>query len=66
MPEYEGRVAYVDALTTDPAASEVLRRYQVQYIPTSIFIDGSGEVAEVFVGPLDEGALREKMAGLLQ
>lgn len=66
MPEYDGRVAFIDALTTDPAASEVLRRYQVQYIPTSIFIDGSGEVAEVYVGPLDEDALRAKIEGLVR
>ncbi len=66
MPEYEGRVAFVDALTTDSAADEVLRRFQVQYIPTSIFIDADGEVTEVYVGPLDEGALRVKIESLLQ
>ncbi len=66
MPEYDGRVAFIDALTTDSVAAEVLRRYQVQYIPTSIFIDGSGEVAEVYVGPLDEDALRAKIEGLVR
>lgn len=66
MPEYQGRVAFIDALTDDSTAREVLERYQVQYIPTSIFIGADGKLAEVYVGPLDEHALRMKIEGLLR
>ncbi|MHB1452170.1 MAG: TlpA family protein disulfide reductase [Coriobacteriia bacterium] len=65
MPGYEGRVAYVDVLTTDAAAAPVLKRYPTQYIPTSIFVDGTGTVAETFVGPLSEVQMREKLDSLL-
>jgi len=55
----------VDALTSSPAATPVLRRYSTQYIPTSIFVNGEGEVAGVFVGPLTEAQMREKLDSLL-
>ena len=46
MPEYEGQVVFVDAVTTDPAADAVLQRYPTQYIPTSVFIGADGQVTE--------------------
>lgn len=61
MPEYVGRVVFVDALTTDPLAAPVLDRYQVRYIPTSVFVSGAGDVIETHVGPLDEAQLRAKI-----
>ena len=65
MPRYKGKIAFVDALTTNPEAAPVLRRYSAQYIPTSIFVDGDGEVAETFVGPLTEAQTRERLDSLL-
>jgi hypothetical protein len=65
MPEYEGRVAFVDAVTDDPAAEGVLRRYPGQYIPTSVFVDGDGEVADTYVGPLTDVELRGRLDSLL-
>jgi len=62
MPEYVGRVVYVDALTTDPSAAPVLDRYQTRYIPTSVFVSGAGDVVETYIGPLDETQLRAKLA----
>jgi hypothetical protein len=61
MPEYAGRVVYVDALTTDPWAIPVLERYQARYIPTSVFVSDAGDVIETYVGPLDETQLRVKL-----
>jgi hypothetical protein len=65
MPDYAGRVAMVDALTTDPAAAPVFERYPTQYIPTSIFVNRSGEVVETFVGPLSDDEMRKKLDSLL-
>jgi len=65
MPGYEGRIAFVDALTTDAAADPVLKRYPTQYIPTSIFVDSTGAVTETFVGPLTAAQMREKLDSLL-
>jgi len=65
MPDYEGRIVFVDALTTDLNAAPVFDRFPGRYIPTSIFVDDSGEAVETFVGPLDEGQLREKLDSLL-
>lgn len=65
MPEYEGRVVFVEAITTDPAAREVLERYQVRYIPTSVFIGSDGEVVETLVGPADADRMRQFLDALL-
>lgn len=65
MPEYEGRVAFVDAVTIDAAAEGVLRRYPGQYIPTSVFVGADGTVADTYVGPLTAGELRARLDSLL-
>lgn len=65
MPDYDGRIVFVDALTTDPDAAPVFDRYPGRYIPTSVFVDGSGEAVETFVGPLTEDQLRQKLDDLL-
>jgi len=65
MPAYTGRVAFVEALTTDPRARPVLDRYGARYIPTSIFVGVDGVVVETFVGPLDAEGMRGKLDGLL-
>jgi hypothetical protein len=64
MPEYEGRVAFVEAITTDPRSRSVLERYPTSYIPTSIFVAADGDVAETFVGPLNANQLRAKLDAL--
>lgn len=66
MPEYEGRVAFVDAVTTDPQAAGVLERYPSQYIPTSVFVDGQGAVLESYIGPLSVDELRARLDTLLE
>jgi thiol:disulfide interchange protein len=65
MPEYEGRIAFVEAITTDSLSADVLARYRVTGIPTSVFVDADGEAAETFIGPIDAGRLRAKLDALL-
>jgi hypothetical protein len=64
MPEYEGRVAFVDAVTTEAAAAPVLERFPTQYIPTSVFVGADGEIVETVVGPLTEAELRGYLGAL--
>lgn len=64
MPDYEGRVAFVDAITDSSSAEPVLERYPTQYIPTSVFIDSDGGVVDTVMGPLSEADLRERLDAL--
>ena len=65
MPEYEGRVVFVDAVTTEPSAQAVIDRYPTQYIPTSVFIGADGGVADTVVGPLSEADLHARLDALI-
>ncbi len=65
MPEYAGRVAFVDAITTEAAAQPVIDRYAAQYIPTSVFVGADGEVADTVIGPLNEAQLRDRLDTLV-
>ena len=64
MPDYEGRIAFVDTITSDPAAQDVLNRYPGRYIPTSVFVGANGEVVDTYIGPLTEKEMRERLDGL--
>lgn len=63
-PGYEGRVAFVNLVLTDERAQDLLRAYPIEYIPTSVFVDGQGQVVESFVGPLDEQQMRARLDSL--
>ncbi|MBN2840528.1 MAG: hypothetical protein JXP37_06215 [Coriobacteriia bacterium] len=65
MPEYEGRVAFVDAVTSDPGSGAVTDRYAVRVIPTSVFIGADGQVAETVVGAFDAAEMRARLDALL-
>ncbi|MBN1192170.1 MAG: hypothetical protein JXA36_00545 [Coriobacteriia bacterium] len=61
MPEYEGRIVYVDVVTSEPSARPVLERYPTRYIPTSVFVGADGAVVETVMGPLTEAGLRTRL-----
>jgi thioredoxin-related protein len=48
----------------DAAAEALANRYQVQYVPTFVFLNSDGSKADLVVGGLDEAALRAKMTAL--
>jgi thioredoxin-like negative regulator of GroEL len=66
LPSYKGRIVYVDAITDDPAAQDVLQRYPTSYIPTSVFLNAAGDVVDTFIGPLSEAQLRQKLDALAE
>lgn len=59
--DYQGEIAFVDALTDDPEARGVLSRYPGQYIPTSVFVGADGVTVDTVVGPLSEADLRARL-----
>lgn len=64
MPDYEGRVVFVDAITDSSAAEPILQQYPTRYIPTSVFIGSDGGVVDTVTGPLSEADLRERLDAL--
>lgn len=66
MPDYEGRVVFVNAITEDAPSKELASKFKFQYIPTSFFITRNGEIAESFTGSMSEADMRtrlDKLAG---
>jgi putative thioredoxin len=58
MPDYEGRIVFVNAITTDAPSQRLAEEFSFQYIPQSFFIDAKGNVADSFTGAMDEAAMR--------
>jgi thiol-disulfide isomerase/thioredoxin len=58
IPEYEGKVVFVNAITTDEPSKRLAERFKFQYIPQSFFIGSNGAVVDSFTGALDEPAMR--------
>lgn len=65
-PEFDGRVEFVSAIVDDPSAQQLLETYRIELIPTSFLIDGSGEVAEKFVGAVSADEMRAKLRKLTE
>lgn len=59
MPEYEGKVVFVNAITGDSSADQLASKFQFQYIPTSFFLKADGTLADAYTGELNETALRD-------
>jgi thioredoxin-like negative regulator of GroEL len=66
VPDYEGRVVFVNAITTEAAAQRLAERFPFQYIPTSFFVDSRGELVDSFTGALEEPAMRAYLDRLTQ
>ncbi|WP_366924589.1 thioredoxin family protein [Metallumcola ferriviriculae] len=60
-PQYEGKVVFVDALVSDARNNELNKTYGIQYIPTTVLIDGGGKEVTKEVGVITP----EKMARFL-
>ncbi|MDZ4654294.1 MAG: thioredoxin domain-containing protein [Coriobacteriia bacterium] len=66
VPEYAGRVSFVDVITDDPAGKELAARLPFQFIPTSYFLAADGSVADMYTGVLDATAMRARLDTLLE
>jgi thioredoxin-like negative regulator of GroEL len=66
IPEYEGRVVFVNAITADEPSQRLAQTFPFQYIPHSLFFDSKGSVVASFTGAMDEAAMRtylDELAG---
>ncbi|CAJ1002901.1 MULTISPECIES: thiol-disulfide oxidoreductase ResA [Bacillales] len=45
--------------------SQITKLYRIDKIPSTFFIDPDGEVKEIFLGPLNEDMIAEKVAKIL-
>lgn len=64
--EFAGRVdVRRENVSGGDAAAEVLaNQFQVQYVPTFVFLNADGSKADLVVGSLDEASLRAKLTAL--
>lgn len=65
MPEYEGKVVFVNAISDDPSAQQLASQFQFQYIPTSFFIAPDGKIAESFTGSMSDTDMRAYLDKLI-
>lgn len=67
LPDYEGEVVFVNAITDDPSAQQLASQFSFQYIPTSFFISAGGEsVVDSYTGAMDAAAMRAYLDALVQ
>ncbi|MBI5232624.1 MAG: thioredoxin family protein [Coriobacteriales bacterium] len=64
--EYAGEVEfrrYVDS--GDPVGDQLSQQFNVQYVPTFVFVNADGSVSgEPIVGEVDEATLRQRLDAL--
>lgn len=65
MPEYAGRVVFVNAISDDPSGQQLAARFSFQYIPTSFFLTPDGVVADSFTGAMDGAQMRGYLDALI-
>ena len=65
MPEYEGKVVFVNAISDDPPAKQLAAQFQFQYIPTSFFMSPDGKISESFTGSMSEADMKARLDKLI-
>lgn len=64
-PEYADQVKFIVVDVYDPSEMGLCNNFQVQLIPTSFFIDSSGQVIEAYEGLIDAPMMREILNSLV-
>lgn len=65
LPAYEGKVAFVNAITDDESAQRLAARFQFQYIPASFFLDRDGQMVDSYTGALSTDELKARLDQLV-
>ena len=65
IPDYQGKVVFVNALTDGASGQELASSFDFQYIPTSFFISADGKVNGSFTGVLSENEMRARLDELI-
>ena len=66
IPDYDGSVVYINALTSEASTIELARRFAFQYTPTGVFIDGEGNQTDLVTGIMTEAELRAALDKIAQ
>lgn len=64
LPEFAGAVTLVDVNVYDPNNEPLLRKVRLQYIPTLVFFDRSGQ-GQIHVGVMEPDVLRQQLSKLV-
>jgi thioredoxin-like negative regulator of GroEL len=64
LPEFEGRLVFIDVDVYQEASISLIRQMQIRVVPTSLIIDGAGEV-RMYQGVIPRDLLREELQGAL-
>jgi thioredoxin-like negative regulator of GroEL len=64
-PEYKGRVAFVIVEVYDQSEYNFCMKYNIETIPTTVFIRKDGTVAKGYVGVLEPDQLKKELDALL-
>ena len=65
LPEYAGKVVFVNAISDDASGRQLASQFQFQYIPTSFFITPDGAVAESFTGAMTDADMKARLDKLI-
>lgn len=65
VPGYEGRVVFVNAITTEQSAQDLAAKFKFEYIPTSFFIKADGTVSDSFTGTLSDVEMNARLDKLI-
>ena len=66
MPDYEGKVVFVNAITDDASVTASSpSKFSFQYIPTSFFIDADGKIVDSFTGAMSEAEMKARLDKLV-
>lgn len=60
-PEYEGKVRFINVNVDTEGNYNLLREYEIKYIPTAYIIDEQGEISYHNIGLIPEDTLREEL-----
>ena len=64
--EYAGRIEFrrLDTTAGDPEVDRLANQFQIQYVPTFVFVNADGTTSDLLVGGTTETALRAKLNAL--
>jgi thioredoxin-like negative regulator of GroEL len=65
-PEFKGEVVFVNIDVSDPAENKLSSQYQIQYIPTTYFLNHKGEITFSYVGVIQQDEMRAKLRALAE
>ena len=65
MPDYEDKVAFVIVNVYDQGEQSLCDDYNIQTIPTTIFLNTGAEITEEYTGVIDEASMRQMLDRLI-